>query len=66
MNTLVCQRTPVKQHRCACGSLLAKVVPDGIEVKCRRCKRIVLIRLPTSKAMNNPYRGGEIEANKRL
>jgi len=32
------------QHRCECGNLLAKMAQDGIEVKCRRCKRIVLIR----------------------
>jgi len=31
--------------RCACGSLLARRVPDGIELKCRRCKRTVVIPL---------------------
>lgn len=31
-------------HRCECGNLLAKMAPNGIEVKCRRCKRIVLLR----------------------
>ena len=35
-----------EQCRCECGNLLAKMAPDGIEVKCRRCKRIVLIRFP--------------------
>jgi phage FluMu protein Com len=29
--------------RCACGSLLAKVTPSGIEIKCRKCKRIQII-----------------------
>ena len=29
--------------RCACGSLLAKHVLNGIELKCRRCKRTVLV-----------------------
>lgn len=29
--------------RCECGSLLARVVPDGIELKCRRCKRVMLV-----------------------
>jgi phage FluMu protein Com len=33
-----------EQCRCECGNLLAKMAPEGIEVKCRRCKRIVLIR----------------------
>ena len=35
--------SPRDQYRCACGNLLAKLVPRGIELKCRRCKRIVLI-----------------------
>jgi phage FluMu protein Com len=29
--------------RCACGSLLAKITPLGIEIKCRKCKRIQII-----------------------
>lgn len=29
--------------RCCCGSLLARVVEGGIEVKCRRCKRVVFV-----------------------
>jgi len=33
-----------EQCRCECGNLLAKMALEGIEVKCRRCKRIVLIR----------------------
>ncbi len=31
--------------RCCCGSLLARVISGGVEVKCRRCKRRVLIPL---------------------
>jgi hypothetical protein len=34
--------------RCHCGSLLARLVPDGVEIKCRRCKRRVVIPLSTS------------------
>jgi hypothetical protein len=30
-------------HRCECGNLLAKIVARGIELKCRRCKRVVVI-----------------------
>jgi hypothetical protein len=26
-----------------CGSLLARVVPGGVELKCRRCKRLLLV-----------------------
>lgn len=31
--------------RCLCGSLIAKVTKTGIELKCRRCKRVALIPL---------------------
>jgi len=27
--------------RCLCGNLLARLVPEGVELKCRRCKRIL-------------------------
>jgi phage FluMu protein Com len=26
--------------RCECGHLLAKLTPAGLEVKCRKCKRM--------------------------
>ncbi len=31
--------------RCHCGSLVARLVPNGVEIKCRRCKRRVVIPL---------------------
>jgi hypothetical protein len=31
--------------RCLCGSLLARLVPDGVELKCRRCKRTAIVPL---------------------
>jgi phage FluMu protein Com len=31
------------QRRCHCGNLLAKIVTSGIELKCRRCKRVEVI-----------------------
>jgi phage FluMu protein Com len=34
-----------KPFRCLCGSLLARLVPDGVELKCRRCKRQIVIPL---------------------
>lgn len=37
-----------EEIRCACGQLLVKVTPEGVEVKCRRCKRIRLLRWPLS------------------
>ena len=35
--------------RCACGNLLARVVGDRVELKCRRCKRTHLIPLAASR-----------------
>ena len=29
--------------RCGCGSLLARLRPAGVELKCRRCKRVVVL-----------------------
>ncbi len=31
--------------RCGCGNLLARLVPGGVELKCRRCKRAVVVPL---------------------
>lgn len=31
------------EHRCVCGSLLARLRPEGVELKCRRCKRVVVV-----------------------
>lgn len=31
------------QVRCLCGRFLARWGPDGIQVKCQRCRRIVTI-----------------------
>lgn len=37
------ERSALEDLRCLCGSLVAKVRKDGIELKCRRCKRVALI-----------------------
>jgi hypothetical protein len=34
--------------RCLCGNLLARVVGDRVELKCRRCKRTLLVPLASS------------------
>ncbi len=31
--------------RCGCGSLLARVSAAGVELKCRRCRRFMLVSL---------------------
>ena len=35
-----------RELRCHCGSLMARVTTAGIELKCRRCKRVVLVPAP--------------------
>jgi phage FluMu protein Com len=40
--------------RCACGNLLARLVPDGVELKCRRCKRTLV--LPLSETLTETPR----------
>lgn len=30
--------------RCSCGNLLARLTEHGVEIKCKRCKRLVLVR----------------------
>ena len=36
--------------RCLCGNLMARLVDGGVEIKCRRCQRIVRV----------PLEGGEV------
>ena len=39
--------------RCECGSLLARIVGDSVELKCRKCKRVVAIATITSVVSNH-------------
>jgi hypothetical protein len=32
-----------------CGNLVAKVVAGGVELKCRRCKRKLVVAVPTDR-----------------
>jgi hypothetical protein len=36
------------ERRCPCGSLLARLRANGVELKCRRCKRVVVIPWATA------------------
>jgi hypothetical protein len=31
------------EARCECGQLIAKLRENGLELKCKRCKRIILL-----------------------
>ena len=37
------QKSESHEHRCLCGSLLARITQQGIELKCRKCKRLQMI-----------------------
>ena len=39
--------------RCLCGNLVAKSVPGGIEIKCRRCKRFMVVPLSSQVLEKN-------------
>jgi phage FluMu protein Com len=39
------------QLRCHCGSLLARLVAEGVQIKCRRCKRHVILSIETKRAV---------------
>ncbi|TMB72506.1 MAG: hypothetical protein E6J54_09930 [Deltaproteobacteria bacterium] len=52
------KQSAAKEHgslRCCCGSLLARLVPQGVELKCRRCKRQVI--LPLEERMTKQIAG---------
>jgi hypothetical protein len=38
--------------RCLCGSLVARIVASGVELKCRRCKRTLLVPLRERARLN--------------
>lgn len=38
-----------EELRCLCGSLLARLVPEGVEIKCRRCQRRVVLALEAER-----------------
>jgi phage FluMu protein Com len=48
------QHTTTKSIRCQCGNLLARLVPAGIEIKCRRCKRQMVIPLSAPEIAKDP------------
>jgi phage FluMu protein Com len=49
--------------RCECGFLLCKLTPEFLEIKCRRCKRIVA--LPIMELPDRFHENQEREANAR-
>jgi phage FluMu protein Com len=39
-----------RPFRCACGSLLARLVREGLELKCRKCKRQIVVRMTEDRS----------------
>ncbi|MCP9450094.1 MAG: hypothetical protein NNA21_08550 [Nitrospira sp.] len=37
--------------RCLCGQLMARLVENGVELKCKRCRRLVTIPLSRIRGM---------------
>ena len=44
--------------RCLCGSLLARVVDGGVELRCRRCKRTVVVPLEPQQSTRTAAAAG--------
>lgn len=44
--------------RCHCGNMMGRTTPRGIEVKCRRCKRIHVIPLSVLDQFHHPSQPG--------
>jgi hypothetical protein len=44
--------------RCHCGSLLARRVSGGVEIKCRGCKRLMIVPLASDDA---EWRDAEVD-----
>jgi hypothetical protein len=45
---------PADECRCLCGNLLARLVEGGVELKCRRCKRTVVVPVEPQAADRFP------------
>jgi hypothetical protein len=41
-------------QRCLCGNLIARLVEGGVEIKCRRCQRIVRVPLEPDDQAGSP------------
>ena len=47
------ERDQTLETRCECGQLIAKVCGQGLELKCKRCKRIVVIPFSSIEGWGN-------------
>jgi phage FluMu protein Com len=49
VNPSTTTRAPATEERCACGNLVAKITREGVEILCRRCKRVHRIPWPPAQ-----------------
>jgi phage FluMu protein Com len=49
---------PPGDCRCLCGNLLARLVAGGVELKCRRCKRTLVVALEEPQRASRRAGGG--------
>jgi len=56
--------TSLLDERCLCGNLVAKVSLDGVEILCRRCKRIHLIPWPGERREGSATQKTKIAVNR--
>jgi hypothetical protein len=47
-----------RELRCTCGSLIARLVAGGVELKCRRCKRSIVVPLESGDGEPDPTAEG--------
>ena len=40
--------------RCLCGQLIARRTDNGVEIKCKRCRRVILILFKTIAGNTSP------------
>jgi phage FluMu protein Com len=53
-----------REARCECGQLIAKMQMDGIQLKCKRCKRFVVIPFTSIESWTVPSPSAEAHDKK--
>ncbi len=56
--------TSLLDERCLCGNLVAKISLDGVEILCRRCKRIHLIPWPGERREDSATQKTKMTVNR--
>jgi phage FluMu protein Com len=47
------------EARCDCGHLVAKLLTSGVELKCKRCKRLLII--PYASDIDQHVKAGSVD-----